>query len=479
MVYNFFCVILQHHYLKNVNAMNTRTLFKFLIVGMLLLLAIPESKGQHRITEAMFSDKIQKTIVREYNYPATVTYVETTDTHYFVYADESMQIACTPIDNTIHVLDFVIHDKKVYFCGFQNGNTTQGIWGWFDVSGLMIAPLTYHTYDGFNCQSQQVDTIHSLAVHEEQGEFHIAMVGANTDGVATRRWCLIDVWGTPGSTTGWHYEMGVPFGVNCPYDRMTHVCVTDNYIVVAGNYVNPNNSETYRIHQRNNVFSSSYEDSIYAFPLHNTGYIHDSVNFAMTPVYGDLVAVANKAYGFQSGYQNKILVNVYDMALTLATPAASPVYTMCTSVNIFSTGYSIRGMRYSANHSVLHLLLSGDSLPNTFSPGSIIAELPVPPTGIGSYTTLDDRILLSLDNYHSQGNTLAVGFDYSDASKLNYFTQPLQSASQCGLQNVIRYIDNGYSAKTTPSPYTTCTKTFKCKSRQIGSTTKGNDPVCP
>lgn len=75
MVYNFFCVILQHHYLKNVNAMNTRTLFKFLIVGMLLLLAIPESKGQHRITEAMFSDKIQKTIVREYNYPATVSYV--------------------------------------------------------------------------------------------------------------------------------------------------------------------------------------------------------------------------------------------------------------------------------------------------------------------------------------------------------------------------------------------------------------------
>jgi hypothetical protein len=136
-------------------------------------------------------------------------------------------------------------------------------------------------------------------------------------------------------------------------------------------------------------------------------------------------------------------------------------------------------MRYSANHSVLHLLLSGTSLPNTFSPGSIIAELPVPPTGIGSYTTLDDRILLSLDNYHSQGNTLAIGFDHSDASKLNYFTQPLQSASQCGLQNVIRYISNGYSAKTNYSPYITCAKTFKCISRQSGLTTKANDPVCP
>ena len=37
--------------------------------------------GQHRIVEVPFSDKITNVIVREYDFPSTVSYIETADSH--------------------------------------------------------------------------------------------------------------------------------------------------------------------------------------------------------------------------------------------------------------------------------------------------------------------------------------------------------------------------------------------------------------
>ncbi len=460
--------------------MKTATLSKIFVLLAALASFSGTARGQHRITEVQYSDKINRTIVREYEFPATVSYVETADTHFFVYADASMQVFCAPVDKDIYVRDFVIHGKYAYFCGFRSGNVTKGIWGWFNVDDLVNGAVTYNTFSDFQCQPQYVDTIHSLAVHEEQNGFHIAMVGANTDGASMRRWCLIDVWGTPGSSTGWQYEMGIPFCNNCPCDRLTRICVTDNYIVAAGNYINPAHSETYRIHSRNSVFGGP-QNYIYAYPLFGDGFMHDSTLFAMTHVYGDLIAVANKAHKiFLNTPYDGILVNVYDIALTVAYTNVSPVYSMCFSLNNFpSTGYSICDLRYSANQSILHLLLSGTSLPNTSSPGSIIAELSIPPGVSGPYTTINDRILLSLDNYYSQGNTLAAGFDNTNSTKMNYYTQPLQSTPQCGTQSPFPYTSNGYKGKKDYSPYTICTDSFKCKDNKSDVKVRKNIKICP
>ena len=200
----------------------------------------------------------------------------------------------------------------------------------------------------------------------------------------------------------------------------------------------------------------------------------------MTHVHGDLIAVANKAHRYVGvTLANKILVNVYDIAQTVVYTNVSPIYVMCSNNNITSTGYSIRGLRYSRNSSVLHLLLSGTSLPNTSSPGSIIAELSIPPTGTFSYTTISDRILLSLDNYMSQGNTLAAGFDNTNTVMMDYFTQPLQSPSQCGTQGTLFYSSNGYRGKRDFSPYTSCTHSFKCKDNKSDVKVKKNIKKCP
>lgn len=460
--------------------MNSRNFTNILIGVLVFFFTIPYAKGQHRITEVQFSDTIERVIIREYEYPSTISYIEIADSHFFTLADENMLAYSAAISSDIFVLDFVIHEQYVYFCGFRKKNTTRGIWGWFDVNDIHSGTLNYYTYEEFGCAPQYVDTLHSLSIHEEEDGFHVAMVGANTDGGTTQRWCFIDIWGTPGSETGWEYEMGIPICNNHPCDRMTHICTTDNYIVVAGNYIYPAHSETYRIHMRNNLFSGS-QDTIYIYPLHNDGYIHDGIHFALTHVEGDLIAVANKAYRYTSSSQtNRILVNVYDMTQTLTVAGASPVYTMCTNININPIGYSIRDLRYSASRTVLHLLMSGSSLPNTSLPGSIIAELPLPPTsGIASFTTIEDRILLSLDNYNGQNNLLSLGYDNADPAKLNYVTQPLQTATQCGIQSIVRFSSNGYSAKKDYSPYTTCKHTFECKSHECNVTMKRNNQICP
>ena len=452
-----------------------------LLFIVLIFNIVHDSYGQHRIVEVPFSDKITNVIVREYDFPSTVSYIETADSHFFAYAKDSMQLTCAILNKQMFVRDFVIHDNRVYFCGYMNGASTRGLWGWFNMADFGGGFLNIKYYQEFNCAPQYVDTLHQIAIHVEKEELHMAMVGSCYDGIAKRRWCLIDLWGHAGGTYGWQYVMGIPFGSETSiYDRLSHVCVTDSFIVAAGNFYNPAHSETYRIHRRDNVFFGGHEDTIYIFPLHNTGFIHDSVNFVMTPVYDNLVAVANKAYNNEFGNpQNSILVNVYDMTQTLSIPGASPVYTYNISVSNHMY-YSLCSIKYSKNKQVLHLLMSGDSLPFPQPIGSLVAEFNCPPTASPNitYTFLDKRILLSLDNYHNQGNTLACGFDWNNASLLNYFTQPLQAPSICGAYSNLFYHETGYSAKQEYSPYTTCQQSFDCHARNFPIIKKGISTIC-
>ena len=439
--------------------MKKKLFYTFVFVAILSPALTENAEAQNRITEVKYSDKIQKTIVREYIYPATVSYIETVDSHFFAYADESMTVINATIDQSIYVLDFVIHDSRVYFCGYQTGQTARGIWGWFEIASFMNGSVDYYIYDDFKCDPQFVDTLYSLAVHEENSEFHIAVTGANTDGAAKRRWCLIDITGRQGFLTGWQYEMGIPFGINTVYDRLTHVCVTDNYVVAAGTKEPAYASESYRIHDRTNMFGGGIENHFYLYPPHNNGYWHDSLRFVMTPVTGDMIAVANKAY---SNATNSILVNVYDMALTVGAMGISPVYTLnVQNINAID-GFRLRDIRYSTSQSELHLLLSGTQLP-TNQTGSILAEIPLPPTPPMIFYQIDNCILLSLDNYNSQNTSLALGYDYVTPSKLNYFTKTLLSNTQCANSSQFQCVSDGYSSKYEWSPYTVCREKFDCK----------------
>lgn len=80
---------------------------KIFFIGAFLFFGI--AYGQQYITQVSYPDDIVKAIVREYNYPSTISYIETLSDHYFSYADASMTVVNVSIGTDVSVSDFVIY----------------------------------------------------------------------------------------------------------------------------------------------------------------------------------------------------------------------------------------------------------------------------------------------------------------------------------------------------------------------------------
>ena len=85
--------------------MKKNRLKKTLLFLVTLATGTVQGFGQHRIVEVQYPSAVNQTIVREYNYPATVSYVETAVEHYFAYADASMTVTNCEISHDISVTD--------------------------------------------------------------------------------------------------------------------------------------------------------------------------------------------------------------------------------------------------------------------------------------------------------------------------------------------------------------------------------------
>ena len=86
---------------------------KIVLLFLLAMLLPAVGQSQHRVTKALYPYPIVKTIVKEYVFPATISYVETTSSHYFSYSDATLNIVNCEIDNNLFVLDFVIFNDVV------------------------------------------------------------------------------------------------------------------------------------------------------------------------------------------------------------------------------------------------------------------------------------------------------------------------------------------------------------------------------
>ena len=453
------------------------------IVIIIALFGAGNVHSQQAITQASYTATVVKTIVREYSYPATVSYVETAAEHYFAYADASMTVRNAEIDPDLFVTDMKVHNEYAYFCGY-NTSLSKSVWGWFDINTLIAGNLAYYTHYDFECNGLQADTLYSLCIFEEQGSLHIATVGTATDGQGKRRPCTIDITGNEGSQAGWSYSMGVSDCPHITHIRYTNICVTDNYVVAAGDMELSFCSEGYRFHKRSNLFlSGGPYDSLYTFPAYGQWSNHYGHKIAMTHTTGDNIASAVYWYAYIDYiHPAGVLVNVYDINQVLTIPSASPVYSMRASLpqkignDIYK--YNIRDIIYSNIHKELVLLLSGD-FPYGLGTCSILAELTLPPTTFFNYLKIQDNIFTSLDNYHSQQNLLTQGYDNIYPGTSSYFTQPLATPSLCADQSFYSSTVTTYAAKTHYCPYTVCSNKFDCTYvKQINTLDIPNETLC-
>lgn len=440
------------------------------LIIILFLCAAVEAVCQNAVVQATYPNDVVRTIVREYSYPATVSYVETTVEHYFAYTDATMSVTNCEISHDLYVTDLALHGKFAYFCGY-NTVSGLGVWGWFDISSLMAGSLSYYIYDDFRCNVLYADSLFSLALYEEQGQLHIATVGSTTDGASKKRACLIDITGTEGTASGWNYSMGLSECESNYFNRLTEVCVTDKYIVAAGSTILSFCSEGYRFHLRSNPFmAGGPQDSLYFFPRVTTYYSspdHNGEDMAMTHTQGNTFASATYCYNSNNG----VLVNVYDINQILTIPWSSPVYSKYTPI---PSVFYIQDLIYNSSQDKLVLLLNGKF--TNVHIGSMITELSLPlPTTI-STIYVQDVYLTSLDNYNSQQNIVAQGYagNASPQTSASY-TQPISTLPACATNISLGLSPCDYGAKTHYCPYTVCNSDFDCV--KTPQTTKLSLPI--
>lgn len=442
------------------------------LIIILFLCAAVEAVCQNAVVQATYPNDVVRTIVREYSYPATVSYVETTVEHYFAYADATMSVTNSEISHDLYVTDLALHGKFAYFCGY-NTVSGLGVWGWFDISSLMAGSLSYYIYDDFRCDVLYADSLFSLALYEEQGQLHIATVGSTTDGASKKRACLIDITGAEGTASGWNYSMGLSECESNYFNRLTEVCVTDKYIVAAGSTILSFCSEGYRFHLRSNPFmAGGPQDSLYFFPRVTTYYNspdHNGEDMAMTHTQGDTFASATYCYNGNNG----VLVNVYDINQILTIPWSSPIYSKYT--NIQGNSFHINDLIYNKTSNSLYLLTNGQIASYV---GSFITELSIPLPANIYPVYLQDIFLTSLDNYNGQQSFLAQGYD-GNPQRITYYTQPLSTAPLCATPQLSNTNDADYGAKTHYCPYTVCNGVFNCsKTPQAAKLTIPIEIIC-
>ena len=436
---------------------NKTIFFSFLIA----CIGIGAANCQQRITQATYPDDVTKTIVREYSYPSTISYIETKTDHYFAYADATMTIVNTSIGTDISVLDFAIHDSYLYFCGIEHSGGPKGVWGWFKVSELFSGSLNMYTQDVYVCGNYYVDTLHSLVLNTERDSIHIALVGNVSDGVS-RRACMMEIVGMESVPTGWRYQIGVSSNDG---EYLDHICLTNNLVVGAGVTANECCSETYRVHWRWNMFASwGPQDVINSFngPGHHK-YDHAWRNFAMTHVDGDTIAVGTFYGDINSGKQG-LMVNTYNMNDVALGNYTTSIYS--SLVNLFSppvfSGSTIQGLRYGGHSGTYSLLLSGN-LPS-YGTGSHLVEFNqgIATVNISSLTGVS---LNSIDNYNSGLSFVTLGFDMVTSINAKFLTQPFWYTGSCVPYYTIITNSSIFARKHRDAPYTVCADDFDCSIR--------------
>lgn len=416
--------------------------------------------GQQYITQVSYPDDVVKTIVREYNYPSTISYVETASDHYFSYADASMTVVSVSIGTDVSVSDFVIYGDYVYICGVEHSGTTKGILGWFRANDLTSGTLTLNTWDTYECANYNLDSLYSLVTYYTlRDSVYIALVGSASDGVS-RRACMMEIVGVEGNTNGWRYRLGISSNEG---EHLEHICLTDNLVIGAGVTSDECCSETYRVHWRWNMFATGGpQDVINAFNGSSSHYYdHAWGNFAMTHTGGDTIAVAT-FYGTASAVKEEVMLNtynMYDVALGLYTTSDYSAL-LIPSSNLSKC--TIQGLRYSGLTKTYSLLLSGDF--PAFGVGSHYVEFD-PNSAFATVSSLKDVSLSSIDTYNSGTSFVSLGSDMVTPSNAIFHTQPFLSSGLCLQKNTIYVQDDIFARKHSENPYTVCVDTFDCARR--------------
>ena len=408
-----------------------------------------------RLTFVPMNDAVNKTIIRECNYPATISYVETTSEHFFIYnsgLNGNIQVISVPISTLLGVNDFVIKGDTVFFCGVRSGN---GFIGFFCVNDFFFSTHNFQLLASIMPSvSGTVTSLNKMVLYSSNGIRELVAIGKTSTGLD----CVTVLQET---SSMWTFQVGeLPASYN---ESILDITVTDNYVITAGF----RNSNPYypsmRAYEKAHIFSSSgfQNTSFISIPFNNNTCDYDCTQLILTHIQSDTFALAaywkphipntvttpNGVYVGKYTVQNSTLGNN-----EIAYNSGVRVYMVYGS-----GGWKLRGMTKPASNTSAFYLLH-DSEFSVQAPVSMVLELPYN----SFYTLIPSTVMISynpqiqfqsIDAYYNNTQCVMNGYSIPNPLELMFYQQFASLGDICLYHSNVPYYNPGMSEKNNILPF--------------------------
>lgn len=367
-----------------------------------------------QLSHAVLPDSIERTLVREYSYPATISYIETQSQHFFALNNGYGMLTLVQIDDSISVNDFIVDGDTVLFCGI--GNWDRAVVGSFIVPRFFSGTMPYSvTQPHLPCLSGHIKRFDKLISYHIGSERMVLLIGQTI----TNLYCL--------------YEMRIPSGSNIGYCRVGELssaynqkilCIeqTDNYVITAGFTGSGIALPVIRVHDKNDVFSTlGRQDTMSYYAPDSVVIHHDNSQMLITHIANEFFLLAAYSRDYKSGITNLANNGTVYMAFNVnASKVAMPYLFRYSYHKNYSKQWKLWGLTKPNSLTDTYYLLQKSDILGMTNPISKVIEL-----GYSQllYTPLNYEYIQTY-NYESidgfNGNTQYVvnGYNKADGTQL-------------------------------------------------------------
>lgn len=387
---------------------------------------------------ALMPNAIEKTIIRELQFPASISYVETQTEHYFVYHDGSINpLEVVEINPNLYVKDFVISDDTVFFCG-RNPVTDMGFVGHFEISSFFSLTSSY-TYTGnpMFCPNGHVASFNKMTTFSLNGARKMGLIGEDPTGQQV----VAEIRYSPSIST-YDYTIGeLPATSN---ETFMDIALTDNYVVTAGfRTVNNKRGINIRVYLKSTMLQVGVgpQDSSACFTS-TMGVSFDFYDDQLLLSHHKLDNFSLAAYAWDTNIPPlaATYIGIFNIGSTYSVTNA---FTALTSQYKQSGNWMLRGLTPVEQSSHFYLLQNAE-MPNYNNLVNMVFEMDnntfVSAAG-GVYKPIrvnSDLTLQSIDAHPSYTGFVTNGNRASDPPYLKYYDATV-NAVKCTMQDSVLF----------------------------------------
>lgn len=451
---------------------------KVLFLSLLLAIGSMVQAQTVRLSSHSMNTSVQKTIIREYSYPATISYVETDHEHLFIYNDGQLMLTKVPINMNISVKDFEIMNDFVYFCGERSGT---GLFGYFNVNDFFNVNQ-YYNITGFpmGTTTSTVATLNKLVVYTSNGNTELVAVGKTAGALE----CVaeLQLYGTTGT-----YRVGeLPTAASLTEDILS-IVQTDDYVVTGGYFHYYSLFPTFRVFDKTDLFATSglQNTAVTSICGNYTSCDFDGSQMLMEPAQGNQFLFATYWKEFYSFHYmpnpdpdfKGTYIGLYEV-----DPSVLPTGTAVEWVDgyrilhdYYNGGWKLRDMT-QLNHSNRFYLLQEAELPGISQIVSMVLEVPVPGSLIAPGTTMvpafyrSDNQYMSIGGYNNNQEYVMNGRMYSNMAKLLFCEKFTSQYNNCLLHVTWKTMGMFMSEKDNPLAFSVTSYTTMSIIHETGGT---------